>query len=131
MAKVTVRFDELIVEREGLDDCWALRSQLEIPLAHVRSAMDGSDLAGEHLARHGHDLRGMDVLRTGLFIQDGDRVFWGVSDPAKAVAIALMGMQWEWLVVQVDDPAGVIARIDRTLGGAHRDPAQRRYRLPR
>jgi hypothetical protein len=114
MAKVGVRFDELIIEQERLDDHWALRSLMEIPLAHIGGVSDGATLAREHLARVG-SAPGTDVLETSLLVRDGDQIFWGARDPAKVVAIELTGSRFERVMVEVDDPEAVIERLRRVL----------------
>jgi hypothetical protein len=47
MAKVTVTEDSLVVDMEGLDKIWALKSQLTIPLTSVRGATVGPGVAKE------------------------------------------------------------------------------------
>lgn len=114
MARVSVEFGELIIEIEAIDQLWALRCQLEIPLSHVRVAANATDLA------HGWQGRAQEVptaeaLRAGRFHQLAGSVFWDVRDPAKAVVLELEDERCARLVVEVDDPAAVIARINRAI----------------
>jgi hypothetical protein len=114
MAKITVEFGELIVEIDGVDRLWALRSQLEIPLAHIRSAACAADLAR---AWQGHKsaVPAAGALSAGRFLRQSGTIFWEVHDPARAVAIELADECCARLVVEVDDPTGVVARINRAL----------------
>lgn len=104
MAKVHIEGSDLVVEVEGLDKLWALKSTLTIPLRHVRGATPdpgvtaepkGIRAAGAHLPR---------VVAAGTFRQDGEKVFWDVRDPQKAVVIELADEDYARLVIQVDDP---------------------------
>ena len=119
MARVMIGYGELVVEIEGIDHLWALRCQLEIPLAHVRGAATAADLApgweGQVEA-----LPATCALRAGRFTQRACSVFWGVHDPARAVAIELANECCARLVVEVDDPAAAAARINRALAGRGR-----------
>jgi hypothetical protein len=114
MAKVTVIFDELIIEIDDVDHLWALRSLLEIPLAHVRGAACVAGLAPVW-QRHAPVAAAGGVLRAGRFLEQAGTIFWEVRDPARAVAIELADERCARLVVEVDDPAAVVARINHAL----------------
>jgi hypothetical protein len=76
------------------------------------------------------------VIVAGTFHHEGNRVFWDVHDPAKAVVIHLADERYARLVIGVDDPAATVAAIRRALGtgGASRPargestPSRRRSR---
>jgi hypothetical protein len=114
MAKVTVAFGEVIVEIDGVDHLWALRSQLEIPLAHVRGATCAAGLAAGW-QQPAPLLPATGALSAGRFLARAGTVFWEVRDPARAVAIELADDRCARLVVEVDDPDGVAARINHAL----------------
>ncbi|MFI6108029.1 hypothetical protein [Streptomyces sp. NPDC051310] len=115
MAKVTVENRSLVVEVEGFDRLWALRSRLDIPLDHVRGATHDPGIAREPkgIRTGGTHLPG--VITAGSFRQDGERVFWDVKNPAGAVVIELADERYARLVVEVDDPRAVVASIERAL----------------
>jgi hypothetical protein len=114
MAKITVEHSELIVEIEGIDTLWALRSQLEIPLMHVRGAALGNALANDMLQQTGGTRVPGAVAAAGM-LQRGDQVYWEVQDATKAVMIELTDERYGRLVVEVDDPATVVTRINRAV----------------
>jgi hypothetical protein len=60
MAQVQIEGDDLIVEMEGLDKLWALKSRLVIPLANVRGATADpvSRASARASARPGRTFRG-------------------------------------------------------------------------
>ena len=55
------------------------------------------------------------VLTAGTFHVDGERVFWDVHDPAKAVVIELDDERYARLVVQVDDPRATVDLVERAV----------------
>jgi hypothetical protein len=115
MAKVTVEYTELVVEIEGIDGFWALRSQLEIPLSHVRGATLGDVLTKEAL-EHGTGIRISGPVGVGGMLQRGDEVYWEVRDAAKAVVIELSDARYQGLVVEAEDPVTVVERINAAVG---------------
>src|SRR5215212_5532220 len=56
------------------------------------------------------------VIVAGTFHHEGDRIFWDVHDPAKAMVIHLADERYARLVIGVDDPAATVAAIRRALG---------------
>jgi hypothetical protein len=68
------------------------------------------------MARPGR--RGSCAVVAGSFHHEGDRVFWDVHDPAKAVVIHLADERYARLVIGVDDPEGTVAAIRHALGTA-------------
>jgi hypothetical protein len=55
------------------------------------------------------------VLSAGTFHHQGDRVFWDVHDPDKAIAISLKDDRYARLVVEVDDPVATLAAITKAI----------------
>ena len=115
MARVSIDGSDLIVEIEGLDKLWALKSRLAIPLANVRGATADPGIAHDPkgIRSPGSHLPG--VITAGTFHLDGERVFWDVHDAAKAVVIELTDERYTRLVVQVDDPRGTVDLVERAL----------------
>lgn len=113
MAEVTIVGAELVVRLEGLHKLWALKSRLVIPLANVRGATADPGIVKENkgIRAPGTHLPG--VITAGTYYVDGERVFWDVRDPDKAVVIELSGERYARLVVQVDKPSEVVALIER------------------
>ncbi|MFD7657693.1 hypothetical protein ACFV4N_27285, partial [Actinosynnema sp. NPDC059797] len=106
-----------VVTIEGLNKLWALKSTLTIPLANVRGATADPGIIKEPkgIRAPGAHLPG--VITAGTFHLDGDRVFWDVRDPAKAVVIELADERYARLVLQVDDPRATVELVE---GVAHR-----------
>ncbi|WP_329134635.1 hypothetical protein [Streptomyces sp. NBC_00670] len=115
MALIRIDGDDLIVMIEGLDKLWSFKSSLTIPLANVRGATADPGIATEPkgLRAPGSHLPG--VITAGTFHQDGEKVFWDVRDPAKAVVIELADERYARLVLQVDDPRAAVALVESAL----------------
>ncbi|ARF81547.1 hypothetical protein ACIG0C_24300 [Kitasatospora aureofaciens] len=113
MAHVSVDGGNLIVEIEGLDKLWALKSRLTIPLAHVRGATEDPGIAKEPKGLRAPGTRVPGVVTASTFHIDGERIFWDVRDPAKAVVIQLADERYARLVIQVSDPRATAALVER------------------
>lgn len=115
MARVIIDGDDLVVEIEGLDKLWSLKSRLAIPLANVRGVTADPGMLKEPkgLRAPGTHLAG--VITAGTFHQDGERVFWDVHDAARAVVIQLADQRYARLVIQVADPKATITLIEQAI----------------
>ncbi|WP_067830683.1 hypothetical protein [Nocardia inohanensis] len=118
MAKVAVDGRNLVVEPQGWHKVWALKGRLVIPLSSVRKVVADPEIAarpkgirlpGTYIPR---------VITAGTYLHDGKRWFWDVRDPAKAVVIDLTdGGKYAHIVVEVDDPAAMVAEIGAATRG--------------
>lgn len=115
MARISIDGDDLVVEIEGMDKLWSLKSRLVIPLANVRGATADPGIAAEPkgLRAPGTSLPG--VITAGTFHQDGERVFWNIRDGARAIVITLADEHYVRLVVEVADPAATVALIEQAV----------------
>jgi hypothetical protein len=115
MAHLHADGDTLVVEIEGLDKLWALKSRLTIPLANIRGATadPGMIRTPKGIRAPGSHLPG--VITAGTFHIDGERVFWDVRDPAKAVVIELADERYARLVIQVDDPRSTVDLVESLI----------------
>ncbi|GAA0526136.1 hypothetical protein GCM10010172_03310 [Paractinoplanes ferrugineus] len=115
MAQISIAGDDLVVEIEGWEKLWSLKSRLVIPLVNVRGATVDPGIAAEPkgLRAPGTSLPG--VITAGTFHQEGERVFWNIRDGARAVVIELADERYARLVVEVADPAATVALIEREI----------------
>lgn len=112
MVEITINSDDVIFEVRGLDKVWALRSQLSIPRTHIKDAyldpepamgwFDGLKIAGTAVPY---------IFRAGTFYQEGEWVFWDVSEPENTIVIELDHENYKKLIIEVDDPEGEVKRI--------------------
>ncbi len=116
MVDLSVSEGKLILHVRGMDQLWALRSTLEIPLEHLVGIR-----ADPGIARgwwHGFKLAGTEipgVLHAGTFYQHGQRIFWDVHNPDNTVVIDLRDERYNELIVEVRDPAAAVQVVEPYL----------------
>lgn len=115
MARVSIEGLDLVVEVEGMDKLWALKSRLTIPLANVRGATADPGIVREPKGIRGPGAHGPGVIVAGTFHSEGERVFWDVHDAAKAVVIQLADEKYARLVIEVDHPSSTVDLIEEAL----------------
>jgi hypothetical protein len=109
MVHVSVHGDRVRFEVEGWDKLWALKSQLEIPLNHIRAVRADPEPARGWW--HGLKLPGTQIpglLTAGTFYQSDGFVFYDVHDPERTVVIDLDHEHYQRLVIEVTDPTAVV-----------------------
>jgi hypothetical protein len=117
MADVTVTHDRLRVSIRGIDVLWAFKARLVLPLDHVKGARRDPHLPAEGPwlgAGRADSLLGYAVA-AGPMLVHGRREFWDVHDPERAVTIDLVDEPYQRLVVEVADPAAVIAAVNAAV----------------
>jgi hypothetical protein len=118
-ASIELTKDSLTVHIKGADKLWALRSELQIPLANVISAQAASEEAQTWL--HGMRVGGTHipgVISAGRFYSHGELVFWDVHEPDKAIAIELRDERYDKLVIDAENPEEDIVRIREAIATA-------------
>jgi hypothetical protein len=122
VTKVEVRADRLVAHVQGLDQVLALKSELTIPLSHVK----GANVSPPEVRRRWRNplrigVPGTDmpyVVMAGSFIfLDGEHAFWDVHDPDRTVVIELDHERFAKLVLEVEDPQTTAAAINAAVAG--------------
>lgn len=100
----------------GLHKLWAFKSELLIPRAHLLGARHDPEAA-----RHRWGLRALGtsvpgLIQAGTFYLDGwggghQPSFLDVSDAANAVVVSLQDETYRELIIEVADPAAVVALL--------------------
>ena len=112
MVNVVVQGDRVRFEVEGWDQLWAFKSQLEIPLAHIRGVRAGPEPARGWW--HGVRLPGTQIpglLTAGSFYQSEGFVFYDVHDPERTVVVELDHEHYQRLVIEVASPEEVVKML--------------------
>jgi hypothetical protein len=120
VVSVAIEDNRIVFEVQGLDKVWALRSRLEIPLAHIIQIDHDPDSVGRWW--HGFKVVGTDlpgIFAAGTFYYHRELVFWDVSDPQKTVIVSLDHERYKKLIVQVDDPNHVMSLVRSALAARH------------
>ncbi len=117
MIQVTREGDTVVFEVKGLHKLWALRSRLEIPLAHVRDARrDPGGVRGwKGWRAPGTHVPGL--ITAGTFYLEGRRIFWDVCHAENAVVVDLDDETFNQLIIEVPDPEATIALLKARVQG--------------
>jgi hypothetical protein len=121
MVDVAIENDRVLFEVRGFDKLWAMRSRLDIPLAHVLDIERDPERVGRWW--HGIKLFGTDLpglFAAGTFYYHGELVFWDVSDPERTVIVTLDHERYKTLIIQVADPDEVVSRVRSALVSSRR-----------
>ncbi len=116
MVEISVEGVKAVFTVQGWDKLWAIRSRLEIPLAHIKDVhTDASPKMGwfQGLKVSGTDLP--NVFRAGTFYQDGGWVFWDVRHPDKVIVVELHDERFQKLVIEVADPEAEVTRLKQAV----------------
>ena len=113
MVDISIANGRVHLEVEGLDKLWALRSSLEFPVDHIRSARVDREAARGWW--HGFRLPGTNlpgIITAGNFYMPGDGlVFFDVHDPERTVVLELHHEHYKRLVIEVADPASDVEKL--------------------
>ena len=105
-------------EVEGWDKLWALKSRLEIPLAHIKGAKYDENAAKGWW--HGVRLGGADlpgVITAGTFYRQGRLVFFDTHRPENTIVVDLDDHErFDQLILQVRNPASAVELITKAIG---------------
>ena len=112
MVEISVENGRVHFDVQGWDKLWAVKSRLEIPVEHIRSArIDPEPARGWW---HGFRLPGTQIpglLTAGTFYQEGDWVFYDVHDPERTIVLELDHEHYKRLVIEVADPAAATEQL--------------------
>jgi hypothetical protein len=120
MVEISIEGNTLVVEVMGWSKLWCLKSRLDIPLRCVRQVTaDGALPKGFWLRLPGTFIPR--VIKAGSYWNGSRWSFWDTRGRRdKVVVIALSGWTYDYVVVEVNNPAattaGVQGAIDRTRG---------------
>jgi hypothetical protein len=116
MVGVTIVGDRVRFDVEGWDKLWALRSSLEIPLAHILTVRQDPEPARgwwHGLRMPGTQIPG--VLTAGTFYQHDGAVFYDVHDPERTIVLELEHEHYRRLVIEVEDPHATLTLLQSAL----------------
>lgn len=112
MVDVSIEGENAVFEVKGAHKLWALRSRLEIPRDHIANVHIDPTQVGRWW--HGVKVAGTEIpgfFAAGTFYYQGEMVFWDVIDTTKTVIVSLTDERYKKLIVEVADPARVVALL--------------------
>jgi hypothetical protein len=107
---VEVHGDHLVVDVRGSDKALTFLSRLRIPLEHVQSAEADPEI--EHTLWRGWRIPGVHLPGVRFYDVHGHR--------DKTIVIRLKDETYDRLIVEVQDPAEVVAKISDAVGNSPR-----------
>ena len=113
MGQIAIDGDTLTLRMRGIDQILALRSELSLPLAHIRAVTirPGEAHGWFHGLRFGTSVPG--VVTAGTFLTGDGLVFWDVHDPDKTIALDIDHEVYKRVIVEVEgSPEAAAAQID-------------------
>lgn len=118
MTTIELTDDKLELTVRGFDVILALKKHLSVPLANVTRvevgvAAGAREQLHDSLRMPGTYLPG--IITAGSYVEHGRWMFWDVHSGERAITIFLDHDRYDALVVDVDDPAATVARIDARL----------------
>jgi hypothetical protein len=117
MVRIEIEGDTLHVEPQGWHKLWALKTHIDVPVAKVRAVRADPEAARGGFYR-GLRLPGTylpGVITAGTYYKGGERTFWDVRRPEGAIVIELEGARFARLIVEVEDPAYTVRRIETAM----------------
>jgi hypothetical protein len=112
MVDVTIAGDRVRFEVEGWDKLWAFKSELVIPLEHIREVRVDPEPARGWF--HGFRIPGTQipgVLTAGTFYWHDGAVFYDVHNPDRTIVLELDHEHYDRLVIEVEEPEQIAAEL--------------------
>ncbi|HEY4216483.1 MAG TPA: hypothetical protein VGM67_05065 [Gemmatimonadaceae bacterium] len=116
MVNITIQGDRVHFDVEGWDKVWALKSHLDIPLAHITGVRYDPEAARGWW--HGLRLPGTDIpglITAGSFYQKDGMVFYDVHHPDSTIVIDLDHEHYQKLIIEVEHPDMAVSLLRSAL----------------
>jgi hypothetical protein len=117
MVDITISDGIAHFQVQGWDKLWSLKSELDIPVAHIRGVRPDPAVARgwwHGIRAPGTSLPG--VITAGTFYQHDKRIFWDVHNPEKTIVIELSDERYDELIVEVADPDAAVQQLRSATG---------------
>jgi len=121
MVKPTFNNNKLILDIEGADKIWSLKSRLELDIRHITGVRLDSEIVIKWYDKWYDGLKATGtlvphVITAGTFHLDGKKVFWDIHHPEKVVVISLKDETYNELVIEVENPDIFVDQLQQTIG---------------
>lgn len=100
-----------IFEVQGMHKLWSFKSQLTIPIEHVKNAyQDKESLKGWKGWRNPGVSLPL-LLTAGAFHKDDKQIFWDVVNIDNCIIVDLQDEEYQQLVIEVENPSHAISLL--------------------
>jgi hypothetical protein len=116
MVRLIFEDEALRLEVLGLHKIWAFKGSFDIPYNCICAA--GLDSSAARPLWKGWRIPGTQlpgVITAGTFYKKGRRTFWDVGGAPNALLIELKNHKYDEVIVEVENPAEDLRRIQETL----------------
>jgi hypothetical protein len=116
MTSITCNDKDMTITVEGLDKVLAFKGHVTIPLEHVAGIEKNTEpLMDFKDATFGIGTIFAGRIQTGTFKEAGEKSFWDVRDPQKAVIISLKDEIYSKIIVEVENSDESITNVRAAL----------------
>ena len=115
MTKITFDNQNIILSIKGSHKLWALKSELQIPLSHIKQVRINK---GEISRPKGWKLLGTyipGIITAGTYRSHGKNVFCDFIHKEKTIIIDLQNDYYKQIVIEVKNPEASIEQINKKL----------------
>lgn len=116
MVDVQIRDSQLEVEPKGIHKLLAFKRRITVPLSSVRAVRPDPFAASgfwKGIRVPGTHIPGLIIA--GTYYWRGQKTFFDVVRPERAIVIELSGASYDRIVVEVDDPFRTTEMIQKAL----------------
>jgi len=115
MVELTFDSQVMVLSIKGWHRLWAFKSELRIPLSHVKQARKNNDeiTSAKGWKSPGTYIPG--IIIAGTYRSHGKKVFWDVVHKENAIIIDLQDDDYQQIVVEVENPEIAIERINQKI----------------
>ncbi len=111
MVRITLEGSNVVFDVEGLDKLWSFNGRLTIQRAHILGARRDPTVFREPKGWRAPGTNIPGLFTAGTFHLHGERVFWDVRHPDRALVVELEHEQYSELVVEVENPDAAVAPL--------------------
>jgi hypothetical protein len=113
MARVEIDGDDMVVQLSSLERIVTLRQGLRVPIRSIVGVTVDSGVGAEPKGIRSPGTHVPGLLTSGTYLRDGVKTFWHITRGTRAVVISLKDADVHRVIVDVTDPHGVAAQINR------------------
>lgn len=111
MVQVHVKGDTAVFEVLGWHKLWALKSRIEVPLAHIRAARKDRKATKGWIGWRMPGTCIPGIIVAGTYIRGGVKRFYDVCNPDRAIVVELENEPFRELIVEVQNPLTAIGKL--------------------
>lgn len=115
MVKVKFDSNNLVLTVLGMHKVWTLKSDLEIPLSHIKECRINNNELSRPAGWRAPGTYIPGLITAGTYRAHEDRVFWDVVSKDKSIIIDLKDDYYKQIVIEVDSPESVVQMINAKL----------------